>query len=187
MEREILAMVWACECFNMFIYGWNFELQTDHKLVEYVSIFTEIKAFRSCGTVGSLLASLSLKVIYRPGRTNIADALSRLNCRVPCGDGEHYNHVRSVVENSTPCAPTPSKIEKASAGDLEISLEKERFGTGDWSASNVPNHFHVKNELRSYGQLLLHGLRIVIPQMLREHVLKLAHEGHQGMVKTKCR
>jgi len=58
VERETLAMVWACERFNMYIFGWNFELQTDHKLVEYVSIFTEIKAFCSCGTVGSLLASL---------------------------------------------------------------------------------------------------------------------------------
>ena len=51
----------------------------------------------------------------------------------------------------------------------------------------MPAYFHVKNELHSYGQLLLDGSRIVIPQVLREHVLKLAHEGHQGMMKTKCR
>ena len=44
----------------------------------------------------------------------------------------------------------------------------------------MPAYFHVKNELHSYGQLLLDGSRIVIPQVLREHVLKLAHEGHQG-------
>ena len=69
--------------------------------------------------------------VYRPGRTNITDALSRLNCRVPCGEIEHYNHVRSVVENSTPCVLTPSEIEKASAGDPEISLLKECVRTGD--------------------------------------------------------
>ena len=51
----------------------------------------------------------------------------------------------------------------------------------------MPAYFHVKNELHSYGQLLLDGSRIVIPEVLQEHVLKLAHEGHQGMVKTKCR
>ena len=27
----------------------------------------------------------------------------------------------------------------------------------------------------------------MIPEVLRKHVLKLAHEGHQGIVKTKCR
>ena len=31
------------------------------------------------------------------------------------------------------------------------------------------------------------ALRIVIPQSLRKMVLKLAHEGHQGIVKTKSR
>ena len=77
------------------------------------------------------LQAYDFKVTYRPGRTNIADALSRLNCRVPCGEGEHYDHVHSVVENSTPCALTPSEIEKASAADPEISLVKECVRTED--------------------------------------------------------
>lgn len=122
-----------------------------------------------------------LKVIYKLGRTNIADALSRLNCRVPCGEGQHYDHVRSEVENSTSCALTPSEIEKALAADPEISLVKECVHIGDSNACNIPAYLHVKNELCSYGQLLLHGSRIVIPQVLQEHFLKLAHEGHQGM------
>ena len=92
-----------------------------------------------------------------------------------------------MVENSTPCALTPSEIERASAADPEISLVKECVRKGDWSAFTIPAYLHVKNELCSYGQLLLRGSRIVIPQVLREDVLKLAHEGHQGIVKTKCR
>ena len=87
--------------------------------------------------------------------------MSRLNCRVPSGDGEHHDHVRGVVDNSTPSALTPSEIEKASAGGPEIRLVKECLRTGDWSASTVPAYFHVKNQLCSYGQLLLRGSRIV--------------------------
>lgn len=68
-----------------------------------------------------------------------------------------------------------------------MNLLKECVHMGDWNACNIPAYLHVKNELCSYGQLLLHGSRIVIPQVLQEHVLKLAHKGHQGIVKTKCR
>ena len=68
---------------------------------------------------------------YRPGRTSITNALSKLNCRVPGGEIEHYDHVRSVVENSTPCVLTPFEIEKASTGDPEISLVKECVRMGD--------------------------------------------------------
>ena len=56
--------------------------------------------------------------------------------------------------------------------------------TGDWSACTIPAYLHVKNKLCSYGQLLLRGSRIVIPQALRDHVLKLFHEGHQGSSKV---
>ena len=44
-----------------------------------------------------------------------------------------------------------------------------------------------KDELSTYGELLLRGTRIVIPKILRDKVVKLAHEGHQGVVKTKYR
>ncbi|XP_022788128.1 uncharacterized protein K02A2.6-like [Stylophora pistillata] len=36
-------------------------------------------------------------------------------------------------------------------------------------------------------RLLLRRSRLVIPRELRLRVLELAHEGHQGIVKTKCR
>ena len=35
-EREALALVWACERFNMYIFGRHFELKTDRKPLEYI-------------------------------------------------------------------------------------------------------------------------------------------------------
>ena len=113
--------------------------------------------------------------------------MSRLYCRVQYDDGERYEFVHTVVENSVPCASTPAEIEKASAEDVELTLIKGCVRTGDWSECNVPAYLHVKDELCTYGQLLLHGSRLVIPRSLQQLVLELAHEGHQGIVKTKCR
>ena len=47
--------------------------------------------------------------------------------------------------------------------------------------------FAVRREPCAIGQLVLRGTRIVVPQNLREQVLKLAHEGHTGIVAMKQR
>ena len=45
----------------------------------------------------------------------------------------------------------------------------------------------VKDELTvcSTRDIILRGTRLIIPKELQAHVVKLAHEGHQGIVKTK--
>ena len=45
----------------------------------------------------------------------------------------------------------------------------------------------VKDELLIIGQIVMRGNRIILPEKLWEHVFKLAHEGHQGKVRTKSR
>ena len=45
---------------------------------------------------------------------------------------------------------------------------------------------NVRSKLTSAdGNLVLRGSRIVIPDALQKQVVKLAHEGHQGLVKTR--
>ena len=45
----------------------------------------------------------------------------------------------------------------------------------------------LSEELWVLGQLVLRGNRIVIPESLWKHTIVLAHEGHQGMTRTKAR
>ena len=51
----------------------------------------------------------------------------------------------------------------------------------------MPHYLSVKNELCLLGKIVMRRTRIVIPQNLKSEELLLAHEGHQGIVKTKSR
>ena len=73
-------------------------------------------------------------MVYRPGKTNIADALSRLN----------------------------------SVDQKDHSCEDADF-------------------VRVIVQVVTRGIGIVIPQSRRSEVLRLAHEGYQGIGKMKNR
>ena len=45
---------------------------------------------------------------------------------------------------------------------------------------------NVRDELTSAdGKCVLRGYRIVIPDALQKRVVELAHDGHQGLVKTR--
>ena len=58
--------------------------------------------------------------------------------------------------------------------------------SGNWEKAPKP-YVMVRNELTFIGQVILRGTIIVIPTVLRQRVVELAHEGHQGMVKMKER
>lgn len=45
----------------------------------------------------------------------------------------------------------------------------------------------MREELLTIGYVVLRGHRLVIPKVMREQCVKLAHQGHQGIIKTKQR
>ena len=185
-EKEALALVWACERFNLYVFGQQFELETDHKPLECIYSASSKPSARIERWV-LRLQSYDFKVVYRPGKSNIADALSRLNTKVQRDTGDETDYVRAVVESSIPVALSAKEIERASANDPEIEAVKNCVRTGNWERCSIPSYMHVKDELCVLGEILLRGTRIVIPKSLRERVTKLAHEGHQGIVKAKAR
>ena len=187
-EKEALGLVWACERFSLYVFGKKFELETDHKPLKYIYSKTSKPSARIERWV-LRLQSYDFDVVYKPGSMNIADALSRLNRNehINTAEQEIYDFVREIAVHSTPVALTTREIEKASAIDPEFDELRRCIVTGDWASCKLSSYLHVRNELCCYGQLLLRGTRLIIPKSLREQVLQLAHEGHQGIVKTKNR
>ena len=90
-------------------------------------------------------------------------------------------------QESTPVAMTAKEVERESENDPELFSVRHYIQSGDWSQCKMPHYLSVKNELCVLGKLVTRGTRIVLPQILRSEVLRLAHEGHQGIVKMKNR
>ncbi|CAM1332867.1 Uncharacterised protein r2_g4210 [Pycnogonum litorale] len=191
MEKEALALVWACERFKLYLYGLKFELETDHRPLEHIFKSTSKPPARIERWVLRLQA-FDMNVVYRPGKANIADCLSRLidPTREGSQSGETYDFVRALVENTLPVAISMEEMQMASKNDEELQQLRKLIVSGTWSTmvpSDLTNYVHVKDELCVFEQLILRGTRIVVPKNLRNRVICLAHEGHQGIVKTKNR
>ena len=76
-ERKALAICWGCEHFNHYLVGSEFVVVTDHKPLEGImrkvtSLLTAI-----LHQICLRLQPYKMEVVYRPGKMNPADYLSR--------------------------------------------------------------------------------------------------------------
>ena len=122
------------------------------------------------------------------GKDNAGDVLSRL----PVGRAQDKDTVKtedfaySVVTEAMPAALTPQQVETASAEDPTLQLVRQAAITGDCSKLSGTSYKAVKDELWLVGQVVMRENRVVMSESLWKKTITLAHEGHQGMVRTKA-
>lgn len=187
LEKEALALVWAVEKWNLYLLGKRFKLITDNKPVQLIFGPRSKPCLRIERWV-LRLQTYDYEIIHRPGKSNIADPLSRL-IKIPekshiKGSDEAYIH--HIVTKLVPKSLNMNDINEQSRKDTEINIIKDCLHTGDFE--EAPTCYKViKSELCMYNNILLRGSRIVVPETLRKRVLHLAHEGHPGIVSMKHR
>ena len=128
------------------------------------------------------LQQYSYTITHIPGKVNRADIISH----TPVPDDAT---TRYVMED---CMRTDNyvysvNVEKASAKDETLHIVQECIESGDWKRLTGTIYMAVKDELWLIGQIVMRGNRIILPEKLWDHAVKLAHEGHQGIVHTKSR
>lgn len=86
----------------------------------------------------------------------------------------------------TPCATETSEIQEASLADTEIKQIAQALKTTQ--PHLLPKNFQsISDELSVVNNILLRGDRIVVPMSLGTKVIRLAHEDHAGITRTKKR
>ena len=187
-EKEALAIVWGCERFHLYLYATEFELFTDHKPLEAI-YHPRSKPPARVEHWTLRLQPFHFKVTYTPGKGNPVDVLSRLPIEnQPFKDRSiALQYLNGVSRHSVPEAMSLEEIQAASKQDKELEDFHNAIEQGTWTKadSSLTPHFQIRTELSVMNDIVLCGTRIVVPKVLRERTLKIAHEGHQGIVKTK--
>ncbi|XP_058817909.1 uncharacterized protein K02A2.6-like [Topomyia yanbarensis] len=185
-EREALAIVWGVERFSLYLLGTKFQLITDCKALKF--LFNARS--RLCPRIERWvlrIQSFNYEIIYEPGATNLADALSRLSVATAKPfDKSVESYIHQLVDFAVPEAVTLDKVTAETKEDATLQDVIRALQTGCWTETTKGfNCF--KTELHAAKGVLMRDDRLVIPEKLRQQVLTCAHEGHPGMSVMKRR
>ena len=196
LEREALAIVWGCEKHHLYVFGHRFVVISDNKAV--VAIFSNPTS-KPTPRIERLLHRMTpyeAEVTFQPGEYNPADYLSRQ----PLDKHNSNNHldeedddttdeytVNIVMPDFSP-AVSVARIIKALDDEPKFIELRERIVEGRLADldSQLAQYASPDAELSISDEgLLLRGHQIIIPPALVDEVISAAHEGHQGIGKTK--
>ncbi|XP_065204814.1 uncharacterized protein K02A2.6-like [Planococcus citri] len=187
LEKEAYALVWGVERFQFYLLGKRFKLITDNQPVKFLFAPGKFQQNSRIQRWSLRLQTFDYELVHKSGKNNIADPLSRLIINTPSSSTDRVeSQILHIAKINAPKAIPLQKIIDESIVDEELKLVIACIQAG--ATDSLPMAYRaVANELAVWNGMVLRGDRLVIPTTLRKDVVKLAHEGHPGIVKTKER
>ena len=199
-EKEALAIVWAIEKLHIYLYGNQFKLITDFKPLQFIFNNPKSKPPARIERWNLRLQGYDFKAVHTEGSRNPSDYLSRHSSLKERENTIAEEYINFLSSNAVPKAMTLKGIQQATTQDKTPQCVAYLIRNSSWNKLyDLPQEYkeanqtelnlfkRVKDELTVNDELtiVLKGSRIVIPEQLREKAVSIAHEGHQGLVKTK--
>ena len=95
-------------------------------------------------------------------------------------------YVNLLTSNSVPKATSLQEVEKVTNEDKILQCLRASIKLNQWENERLQAFKSVKDEIAVASQgCILRGSKLVIPEILRQRAIDLAHETHQGLTKTK--
>ena len=187
IEREGLAVLWACKRLEHFLLGKHFILESDHKPLIY--IFAPDNAMKN--DISPRLMNFAIKLMrfdftirHIKGEMNVvADALSRV--LIDMSEIDHDMNI-GEVNFAEPCVEV-DLLRKETLGDRFLCDLKERILEGRWnslSAKEKPFKKIAWQLTIDKDELIRVGSKVVPPQALHERIFRNAHQSHCGTQAT---
>lgn len=197
IEKEMLAIVFACERFYQYIFGKRVYIQTDHQPL--ATVFQRPFTSNPVRLQRFLirLQRYDLEVSFVPGKyIPIADMLSRAHTDKDATDDQleletDCNLLISAVLSRTNCSVgMMERLKIETSKDIALTTVKEYIVNG-WPTDmsncqlSAKVYWSDRASLAYQDGLVIFQDRIVIPKALQAELLSRIHESHQGQDRCK--